>query len=816
MGTMIDAGLSALTSYQRAMEVTSNNIANSATPGYSRQRVELTTREGFISPIGVQGRGVTIDSVTRVSDQLITERLRQVFGDEGRLDTLNRALADTELVFNEPGEAGLSATIDRLFATLEDLGNNPESSALRTGAVQQLRTVATMFNTIGDQLQNQFDDLRISAEDEVREVNDLINQVAEINQEIRRFTIGGNDPNQLLDRREELLRQLTQRIGIGVIYQGDGSVRVELEGRLLIGADQGRQLALTTTQDNSIGVVFADNGESTSIPGGNLAGLVEMGTDILPELIDDFNELAGGLIRNFNAAHATGTNHIAINPNFVAETTVRADLASVNLDDASQVTGESTNGIAQVLLPDFTDANGNLTNTNLAINVLNTATGVADKFIVRYEPGTEIGGASRTLEDLAAAINSGIGGGFTVEPPHLGGVNGVTATLVSVEGGRRLTLDAGNGFSIDFSPAMDQRPADTAWTGSDLTIDGTSTVAGLENTRLVFRYDLANDEFDAYTLDAITGLESAFGSFANNPGGSTTVNGITLTFAAGATYTDGETTAVDLDASLAVNGGPVTRNNEWTSGNAGFLIDGRYTGTHSYDPSRQWTMRVVQGGTIGAANGAPVVEFTYYTGPDDARVLETSQIQLDDAIPPGAQVEIGEGLFAVFDAGSLTAGDQVGMVVEGQPDQAGLLTALGINTLFSGSDARTMAVTERISDEPDLFSVARTRSAGDNSNLLIMRDVREQPTFGSVGVGLDDFYQSMVSDVAVRIGQAEALLDNQGVIRESLENRRDEVSGVNVDEEVGQLILQQQAYQAAARVITFARENIQTLLEVIR
>src|SRR3954470_18946354 len=121
-------GLSGPQAQQRAAEDTSHNIANATTPGYTRQQANLTTNGPEAVAIGQIGRGVTVESIKRLANDLVIERLRQAQSEDKRLGTLSETLKAAELVFNEPGDTGLSATINKLFASFEDLSNNPEST----------------------------------------------------------------------------------------------------------------------------------------------------------------------------------------------------------------------------------------------------------------------------------------------------------------------------------------------------------------------------------------------------------------------------------------------------------------------------------------------------------------------------------------------------------------------------------------------------------------------------------------------------------------------------------------------------------------
>jgi len=326
--------------------------------------------------------------------------------------------------------------------------------------------------------------------------------------------------------------------------------------------------------------------------------------------------------------------------------------------------------------------------------------------------------------------------------------------------------------------------------------------------------------------------------------GGTGLGELSVDIAAG-TYRVGDRFAVELNAAGAVlqkdsaTAGAYVQPNEVPSTDAGFTIRGRYSGALSVadstgiPPYTAWSMRVISAGisptgvgTIGAKASAdssapqpPVVEFSYWSGSEASPTLQSVRVTLDEKYPPGTPVQIADGVYAVFDTGTLTItdpGEDATFTVDGQPDQAGLLTALGIGGMFTGSSAATLQVDQRLIDDPTQLNVGLTRAEGDNSNVLRLVAARTEKLFTNGSFAMDDTYNAILSDVGVRIKQSDRLSENQTNIRSALENQRQQVSGVNIDEEVGTLILQQQAYSAAARVITFARENIQTLLDLAR
>jgi flagellar hook-associated protein 1 FlgK len=251
-------------------------------------------------------------------------------------------------------------------------------------------------------------------------------------------------------------------------------------------------------------------------------------------------------------------------------------------------------------------------------------------------------------------------------------------------------------------------------------------------------------------------------------------------------------------------------------------ITGRYTGGHPFDPAQPWSMQVVTPGFVGARSttpspgNPPVVQFTFMSGPPGAPIRQTVQKTLDAALPAGAPVEIADGVYAVFSAGVLSkAGASAEFIVDGRGDSAGLLPALGINSLFTGSTAKDLAVDGKIVADPSRLANGRTRSAGDGSTLVEIAALRDA-RIGAGGLTLGEGWQTTATAIGIRRQTAERQGDIQASLQKSVESQRESFSGVNIDDEVGLLIQQQQAYSAAARVVTFARENIQTLLDLVR
>jgi flagellar hook-associated protein FlgK len=809
-------GLSGLQSHQRAIEVTSHNIANATTPGYTRQRADLAANSPELNPLGQLGRGVTVEAIKRVANDLIIERIRQSQSEDTRLGKLGETLKAAEAIFNEPGENGLSAAISNLFGSFEDLSNNPESTALRSSVVSQMDTFTATLNDIGGRLQNLRDDLRGSLESEVADVNRLTTQISDLNQQIRDLSVVGNNPNDLMDRRDQLINQLSQHMDLRVRHiPADGSVMIDSGGILLVGRDYAEQLSVGSQPDGSL-TLLAANKTGISATGGGIGALLDLHERIIPGLIKDMDTVTSSLALELNARQSTGTNHAFFAGAFTSEQAIDGALTATNLDSTDQIKGPTgTPGLSEAFLPSFTDSNGNAVARNLTINVYDPVSKTAQKYTLRYDPAT--GGGARSLDDLISAINTGRStgsGSFTLYPSDAGGITDVTARKVPIDGGYRLELSAANGKSIDFSAALDLAPTTNAWTSGATTVTGTD--ATLANKRVVFT--VVGNTLQASVRSAVDGSAQAYGSSLVLGGAASAIGSLGLTLTPVATnYHNGDSFSVDFDSTGAVVGGSQTQATEWTQGDASLKITGRYTGAVTFTPNQQWSMRVVTSGNIGSATAAPLVEFSYFSGPADAPVQQRVQRVLDNTLPAGSPVEIADGVYAVFGSGALsTPGNQVSFTVDAEPDQARLLPALGINTMFSGDTAATLNVSAALKKDANRLGLASSRSEGDNSNLSDMSEVRKGKIFGGGSLAVDDYYHTTITNLGVQVADTTRLQDNQQALGTALENQRQQSSGVSIDEEVANLILMQQAYTASARIITTARENITTLLDLLR
>ena len=208
---------------QQAINVTSHNIANSNTEGYSRQRAKIettrpiggTSRNSSIQA-GQIGTGAQIQTIERIRDNFLDYQIRGESSLLGKYEIRNDYLYEVESIFNEPSDTGLSSLMGKFFDAFQELSKQPNSSNTRTVVAQQSQALAEALNSTYTKLEDLKSNTRDMIKNNVTEVNSILGQLDKINQEIISVSASGNSPNDLMDKRDLLLDDLSNKFGIQV------------------------------------------------------------------------------------------------------------------------------------------------------------------------------------------------------------------------------------------------------------------------------------------------------------------------------------------------------------------------------------------------------------------------------------------------------------------------------------------------------------------------------------------------------------------------------------------------------------------------
>ena len=317
MGTsdFLSIGVSGLQGSQAAITTTSHNIANINTEGYSRQVVGFGTKLPNFVGTGYIGSGVVTNNVQRMMDSLALLDLRANITNHSGLETFVSQSSRIDSVVADP-TTGLSPAIQNFFDAMQAVSNDPGSSAARQSLFSQSDLLINRFKILDDQLSTQ----RISINNELSAVGGQVTSIGSAIADINIDIVGaigasssGAMPNDLLDKRDQLINDLSKLVKVAVVEQKDGSANIFIGNgqALVIGGDSNVLSAETDPADplNSQ-MVISRSGVSIpvtkSLVGGTLGGLISYRNEMLAPAINRLGLVAMGLASSINDQHQKG------------------------------------------------------------------------------------------------------------------------------------------------------------------------------------------------------------------------------------------------------------------------------------------------------------------------------------------------------------------------------------------------------------------------------------------------------------------------------------------------------------------------------
>jgi flagellar hook-associated protein 1 FlgK len=208
---------------QTTIDVTSHNIANANTEGYSRQRAEIVTTTPFggtsmgssIQP-GQLGTGAQVQAIERVRDSFLDYQVRSESSVKGQADVRNEMLTQVENIFNEPSDTGISSLMGKFFDAFQELSKQSQNSNARTVVAQQTLALTDALNHASTKLDELKSNAQMLLKANVTDTNSMLDQINRLNKEIMSVETAGQTPNDLMDSRDKLLDELSYKFGIKI------------------------------------------------------------------------------------------------------------------------------------------------------------------------------------------------------------------------------------------------------------------------------------------------------------------------------------------------------------------------------------------------------------------------------------------------------------------------------------------------------------------------------------------------------------------------------------------------------------------------
>lgn len=312
---ILDIGRQGITSNQKALQTTAGNIANANTPGYTRRRAVMETLDGGISH-GVQiGGGVECKKVVRIHDAFVEKQIVDESHALGGARAKAEALGRVESTVTKDGEA-LGELVNKFFSDVRDMSANPDTSTMRNIVSTSARSVSDGFKKMNDSIEGLRNDLDLRIGDSVTQINAKTKEIASLNDTICQAEARQEIPNDLYDKRDLLLKDLSTKLDFQTSTDQRGQVMVIAGGSTLIqGNDSFNLFALRTPESaekapGSLDVFVANKvggrQVTSGIKDGELGGMLFVRDQVLNPAIQHLDKVAYQFATSVNAAHRSG------------------------------------------------------------------------------------------------------------------------------------------------------------------------------------------------------------------------------------------------------------------------------------------------------------------------------------------------------------------------------------------------------------------------------------------------------------------------------------------------------------------------------
>lgn len=386
----LQLGRTGLLAQQTAIETTGNNLANLATQGYKRQRVELGgVGDRRVAGNQFIGQGVQINAITRQVSEAIESRLRSSISDEAAANASADQISRLEAVHNELTGRDLTTRLGEYFNAWSQLTTNPQDPSLRTLVTSEGAALAGFVQD----LRAGYSDIGVESTTALREAinsaDSVLGRIEAINDSISRQEGSGGQASSLRDERDQLLGELATFVDISTVEQNNGSVDVFVGSIPIILNGESRGLELKTRVvdgEETLSVVVSDDGVAVDISSGELGARIRFANETLSESVEALDQIAGQLIFQTNRIHSQGQG--------------------TQLLDAVSATNAVTDITAALSDAELTELPFIPTNGSFELNVVSKASGQKTTSTIQVDLDGINAASDTTLQSLASSLDA--------------------------------------------------------------------------------------------------------------------------------------------------------------------------------------------------------------------------------------------------------------------------------------------------------------------------------------------------------------------------------------------------------------------------
>ena len=311
----IEIGKRSLVAHTTGLTTIGHNLSNASVEGYSRQRIQLGSFDPIYVPglnreatPGQIGQGVSVTSIERVHDQILQGRIISQANGRGYWEARDKYLLMVEQVYNEPAETSLRSHMDQFWEAWQDLSLRPEETASRQAVIQRGQTLVGSIHNQYRGLKDIRDMLELEVTATVDSINGILTNISNLNEQIVKVKAMGDNPNDLLDRRDLLTKELSGLMEISIDNRDPDEFTITTGGFHLI---QGRVVSLLTAEPDPLNegystVNWAANDSEVYLLGGKLASFVKLRDQDLRSEIQNLDMMSINFVDMVNENHKAG------------------------------------------------------------------------------------------------------------------------------------------------------------------------------------------------------------------------------------------------------------------------------------------------------------------------------------------------------------------------------------------------------------------------------------------------------------------------------------------------------------------------------
>ena len=858
----------ALNAFRVGIDTAGHNVANVDTEGYSRQRVNLSTTDPYTSPgastsaiTGQIGTGVKVDEIIRIRDEFLDFQYRAELPSLGYWSEINDMYETVQLYISEPQGDGIRAAFDTFWTSLQELQSNPESTALRETVVQSAESLGAMIDSLVQGYDEYASIVNTEIQSLVDEANTMLYEVAALNKEIYQIKALGQNPNDLLDKRDLILDKLTEMLGVDIqepfeSENGDitGEFFLTLNGRTLVQGDKVRELVAHAFQwegqtyydiqvkdnefdiveDTGVALALATgpegvhqlvvdrlaNGEEWTVGGEDPLCLNADGTALVPETYMRVRPMttteALGLSTSFRIQVGSQGTQVA-SQNFA--NTGNPDLDSGDILGAGQDGESYTFRIgANDYQVDVTVTWDESTNTwTLASDTGETGSSASDHL---------------TVTDLSAFLSS-------VLP--LGGDDAFTVKTGTNDSGKavQFSIASNNNYLISISDVVGDLAGQMEMVNPNpvITIDVTESdsletlrnkinekyqeVYGLTAPEEWVHATLSQDSDQSWYLSIssnVAGEAQRITLMGDEEGSMQTLRrlGLVKEVQTGTSGVYREVTGyskISEDASFSFNGV------QYLSSDNKFEEARRVpAGTNLGDYSAKPLETVSEGVWLELkGTGSTAITVRHHVQDGSIKALE----DVRDGIIPGLKGELDEIVWSLVN--SFNAYQYSGYGIGSNIDTTGVAFFDALR--FKTGSASNLTVSDTLANDVSLIGAGmgelnddgkavngKSSGSGNGTNASRMISLQTAKLLNSGSASLGDFYDAYLAKIGSEAGRASLMYEAQANLTEQIDIQRQSVMGVNIDEEMLDILMFNQAFNAMSRYVTTIDEMLDRII----